>query len=156
MTNSLSITRVAKTTFASVEARTAADPEMRRLFKAFLGRQQDEDESLKSRDLSMAKTLLGREGGVYRQGAAEVIRQGDMLCYRLVNGPMSGLVIQACYQQQGIYLRLLPKTVRQAEVLGRLLPQLTEQLQGRRFAIRLDVMPVSDAGNSGRSFKETL
>lgn len=77
-----------------------------------------------------------------RQGNAEVIRQGDMLSYRLLNGPMMGLVIQASYQSQGIRLQITPKNERQSQILTGLIPKLSQVLVGRRCHIALELMPV--------------
>ncbi|AEG11644.1 hypothetical protein Sbal183_1909 [Shewanella baltica OS183] len=145
MNNPMAIARTSKISFPSVEARQESDPEMRRLFNRYFCGQQEDDNPISTRDRLTAKALLSRDGGVYRLGAAEVIRQGEQLCYRLLNGPMMGLVIQASYQPRGIQLQLFPKTARQSELLARLLPKLNEQLQGRRFAIHLDLMPTNTA-----------
>jgi len=145
MSHQLHIDRVRKVNLPTVEARHESDPDIRRRFEMCLTGDKKTDDKSKAPLISeITKSLLSHEGGVSRLGNAEVIRQGDMLSYRLLNGPMMGLVIQASYQSQGIQLLIYPKNERQSQVMARLIPKLSQELMGRRCHIVLELMPAKD------------
>ncbi|MCL1076952.1 hypothetical protein D5R81_03065 [Parashewanella spongiae] len=100
------------------------------------------DSGISKKVLESAKSVLSQHGGVCKVGSAEVTRNGDMLHYRLLNGPMMGLIIQANYDKKGIRLSLFPKNARQATAIQNVLPNLSQNLKGRRHPISLNLMAV--------------
>ena len=83
--------------------------------------------------------LLACAGGQYKDRSVDIIRQGDMLCYRLLNGPMLGLVIKATHFGPHIDLLLYPQNQRQDRALRRVLPKIEERLNGRKVLVRLKI-----------------
>ncbi|AQS36172.1 hypothetical protein Sps_00983 [Shewanella psychrophila] len=143
MNNQIDMNRVRRMSLPSVEARHESDPDIRRRFESCLvGGSKGKDKKASESISDLTKSLLSHNGGIYRHGSTEVVRQGEMLSYRLLNGPMMGLVIQASYHSLGIRLQIYPKNQRQSRVLACVLPNLSQALEGRRFEIGLELMPV--------------
>ncbi|BAJ02203.1 hypothetical protein [Shewanella violacea] len=118
-------------------------PGARHRFEACLKGDKDEKGSRGTSPIPDMARSMNQGSGVYRQRNVEITRQGAMLNYRLTNGPMAGLLIQASYESQGIRLKIYPSCQRQFQIMTRLLPSLTEALKGRRFEVDVSLMPTS-------------
>lgn len=147
MSNQINVGKTQHTRISHDEHQDKPDPqsglvkEFRGLM-AMVGEKDEGDSKSTSKIPESVKTSLSKHGGVCQVGSAEITRRGDMLHYRLMNGPMMGLVIQANYDKKGIKLKLFPNNDRQARALQSVLPKLTENLTGRRHPISLDLMAV--------------
>ncbi|RLV59774.1 hypothetical protein D5018_10420 [Parashewanella curva] len=148
MSNSINVNRSEQVTSSEHESKDKkADPQSRevRHFKELFNpfhHKQDEFEMDDSKNKNITKTtksILSHDGGVCKLGGAEVSRQGDMLCYRMLNGPMTGLIIQANYDKRGIRLSLHPKNERQAKAINNAMPKIVENLKGRKHHVHINV-----------------
>ena len=108
-----------------------------------MAKQFDDSESeISTKKVSKAtKQALAKEGGTCKVGNAEISRQKDMLCYRLLNGPMAGLIIQANYDRKGLRIKLFPHNSKQERAIQNILSPLEEKLQGRSYPVRLECVP---------------
>lgn len=122
-------------------------PGARHRFEACLKGDKDEKGSRGTSSIPDMARPMNQDSGGYRQRNVEITHQGGMLNYRLINGPMAGLLIQASYESQGIRLKIYPSCQRQSLVMTRLLPTLTEALKGRRFEVDVSLMPTSTNNN---------
>ncbi|MBE8167436.1 MAG: hypothetical protein HAW66_03570 [Shewanella sp.] len=103
----------------------------------------EDNSGIDKKVLESTKAALSQNGGVCKIGSAEITRTGDMLHYRMLNGPMMGLIIQANYEKKGIKLSLFPKNERQLSVLKSVLPNLSQKLKGRRHPVSLNLMAIN-------------
>ncbi|MGL4858764.1 MAG: hypothetical protein ACRC5A_03320 [Enterobacteriaceae bacterium] len=74
--------------------------------------------------------------------------QNQMLCYRLVSGPLSGLILQANLQPNQIMLRLYPSNSAQYSTLKKVVAQLEQSLL-KELPLHLQLMPSNDSGGTG-------
>ncbi|WP_133407969.1 hypothetical protein [Parashewanella tropica] len=147
MSNSINVNRSENVHSSEHETKEKkADPQSREvrhfkeLFNPFRHKQDEFEMENKNKGITKStKSILSHDGGVCKLGGAEVSRQGDMLCYRLLNGPMTGLIIQANYDKRGIRLSLFPKNERHAKAIKNAMPKIVENLQGRKHQVHIHV-----------------
>ncbi|MCL1123686.1 hypothetical protein [Shewanella surugensis] len=144
MSNNLSIGSSHFMRVMSVEERGEPDPELRHRFSRCMSVSNDLDKQTRNGIDKTGLDMLNHDGGVVRRGSAEIMRQGDALCYRLLNGPMMGLVIQASYRQGQAVIKLFPANERQEKALNKVAIKLDEQLQARPIPVTLEVKHVGE------------
>lgn len=124
------------------------------LFEGILLRKKFDDSADKettTKKVSKAtKQVLAKDGGTCKVGSAEISRQKDMLCYRMLNGPMAGLIIQANYDRKGMRIRLFPHNSRQETAIRNIMSPLEAKLQGHSTPIRLECVPPKNTSQSNR------
>ncbi|WP_299007003.1 hypothetical protein [uncultured Shewanella sp.] len=144
MSHSLSVHKAQYMRVMSVEERGESDPELRHRFSLCMSTSKALNKQARASINKADLDMLNQEGGVFRKGSAEIMRQGDMLCYRLLNGPMMGLVIQASYRQNQAVIKLFPANERQEHALNKVANKLSEQLQTRPIPVTLEVKCVGE------------
>lgn len=144
MSHSLSVDKAHYMRVMSVEERGETDPDLRHRFSLCMSTSKELDKQARNSINKADLAMLNQEGGVFRKGSAEIMRQGDMLCYRLLNGPMMGLVIQASYRQNQAVIKLFPANERQENALKKVADKLSEQLQTRPIPVTLEVKCVGE------------
>ncbi|WP_299493688.1 hypothetical protein [uncultured Shewanella sp.] len=144
MSHNLSVDKAHFMRVMSVEERGDPDSELRDRFSRCMSISKDLDKQTRTGIDKAGLAMLSQDGGVYRKGSAEIMRQGDMLCYRLLNGPMMGLIIQASYRQNQAVIKLFPANERQESALNKVAEKLTEQLQTRPTPVTLEVKRVGE------------
>lgn len=144
MSNNLSVGSSPLMRVMSVEERGESDPDLHHRFSRCMSVSKDLDKQVRTGIDKADLAMLDKDGGVFRKGSAEIMRQGDMLCYRLLNGPMMGLVIQANYRQGQAVIKLFPTNEKQERVLNKVAIKLNEQLQARPVPVTLEVKHVGE------------
>ncbi|MFV9997700.1 MAG: hypothetical protein AB8W78_08970 [Arsenophonus endosymbiont of Dermacentor nuttalli] len=123
----------------NVQRRQEADPELKRRFDRYLQAQEPDNRSLASGLPSVLETLA------YTNSSATVnnvylLRQGNSLTYRLLNGPMMGMMIIARWEKYGaVHLQLKPTNSVQRQVVARVENKLKATLAGRGFLLSLEI-----------------
>ena len=118
--------------------------QQKELFEGLMLRKSftDSEPELTTKKVSKAtKQVLAKEGGTCKVGNAEISRHKDMLCYRLLNGPMAGLVVQAHIDRKRLKIKLFPHNSRQETAVNNILGPLQEKLQSRPYSIQLECVP---------------
>ncbi|MBM7071399.1 hypothetical protein JQC92_05005 [Shewanella sp. 202IG2-18] len=110
--------------------------------------EEPKDDNSTKKVSKATKRVLAKDGGTCKMGSAEISRQKDMLCYRLVNGPMAGLIIQANYDKKGLRIRLFPHNSKQEHAIKNVMRPLEDKLQGRAYRIRLECVPPKNTHKS--------
>ncbi len=115
-----------------------------------LGKKFDDsnNESSTKKVTKAMKQVLAKDGGTCKMGSAEISRQKDMLCYRLLNGPMAGLMIQAHYDKKGLRIKLYPNSTKQEVAIKNIMSPLEAKLKGRACPIWLECVPPKNNQNT--------
>ena len=103
----------------------------------------DSEPEVSTKKVSKAmKQVLAKDGGMCKVGNAQITRQKDMLCYRLLNGPMAGLIIQAHFHdKKKLSIKLFPHNSRQETAIKSIMGSLEAKLQSRPYPIKLECVP---------------
>ena len=139
MTNMIERNVITASRVPNIQRRREADPELKQRFERFLLAQQPDNTTSVSDWSSVSETLA------YRYSSATLdnvylLREGNRLTYRLLNGPMMGMVIIARWQKQGaVHLQLKPANSVQYRVLARVKQNLTTSLAQRGFLLSLEI-----------------
>jgi hypothetical protein len=139
MTNMIERNVVTASRVANIQRRQETDPELKRRFERFLQVQQPDNAASAAGWSSVSETLAYRNSSATLNNVY-LLRQGNSLTYRLLNGPMMGMVIIARWQKHGaVHLQLKPANSVQCRVLARVKQKLTATLAQRGFLLSLEI-----------------
>ncbi len=130
------------------------DPQSRQkeLFEGMLMTKKfdDSEPELSTKKVSKAmKRVLAKDGGMCRVGNAEITNRKDMLCYRLLNGPMTGLIIQAHIDdRRRLRIKLFPHNSRQESAVKNIMGSLEQKLRTRPYPIKLECAASGSSSSS--------
>ncbi|NOJ23251.1 hypothetical protein [Vibrio coralliilyticus] len=127
-----------------VAGRHEADPELRLRFTTLFHTQQDVEAQTDTPDTSarVPPSILNELSAVNhvtKWGNAELHRGENSLSFKLLNGPMSGLVIFAQWDAQGVALTLKPKNQKQQDALNRIMPKIKSRLNESALKMTIEV-----------------
>ncbi|MCF4176131.1 hypothetical protein [Vibrio sp. McD22-P3] len=127
-----------------VAGRHEADPELRQRFTTLLRTLQDVEAQTDKLDTSsrLPHSILNELSAVNhvtKWGNAELHRGENSLSFKLLNGPMSGLVIFAQWDAQGVLLTLKPKNQKQQGALNRVMPKIKSGLNESALKMTIEV-----------------
>lgn len=139
MTNMIERNVVTASRVTNIQRRQEADPELKRRFERFLLLQQP-DNAASASGWSSVSEILAYSNSSATLKNVYLLRHGNRLTYRLLNGPMMGMVIIARWQKQGaVHLQLKPANSVQCRVLARVKQKLTATLAQRSFLLSLEI-----------------
>ncbi|MFS1537762.1 MAG: hypothetical protein ACL7BU_02670 [Candidatus Phlomobacter fragariae] len=139
MTNMIQRNAVTASMVTNIQCRQEADPELKRRFERFLMVQQSDNVSSVSDWSSVLETLAYSNSSAILNNVY-LIRHGNSLTYRLLNGPLMGMTIIARWEKQGaVHLQLKPANSIQHRTLTRVAKKLTTTLAERGFLLSLEI-----------------
>ncbi|NRB66654.1 MAG: hypothetical protein HRU48_04665 [Vibrio sp.] len=128
----------------SVAGRHEADPELKQRFMTLFHKRQNVDlptdkPQVCGRIPSSILNELSSVNHVATWGNAEIYRGQNSLTFKLLNGPMSGLVITAQWMAQDVLINLKPKNQKQRDALTRIMPKITHRLSESTLQMTIEV-----------------
>lgn len=139
MTNTIQRNIATTSLVPNIHRRQEADPELKRRFDRFLMTDQSDNASSTSGWSSVLDTLAYSNSSATLNNVY-LLRHGNSLTYRLLNGPMMGMVIMAHWQKPGtVHLQLKPANSVQHLTLTRVAKKLTTTLAKRGFLLSLEI-----------------
>uniref|UniRef100_A0A3B0M495 Uncharacterized protein n=1 Tax=Arsenophonus endosymbiont of Trialeurodes vaporariorum TaxID=235567 RepID=A0A3B0M495_9GAMM len=140
MTNTIQRNIVTTSLVPNIHRRQEADPELKRRFDRFLIADQYDNASSTSGWSSVLNTLAYSNSSATLNNVY-LLRHGNSLTYRLLNGPMMmGMVIIAHWQKpETVHLQLKPANSIQHLTLTRVAKKLTTTLAKRGFLLSLEI-----------------
>ncbi|MGB0893421.1 MAG: hypothetical protein ACPGUD_03370 [Parashewanella sp.] len=146
MSNSINVQKTNKTEHTETKQDKHVDPQsheaqkFRGVFMRFEDKGEEKNSSKKIPETT--KAILSKQGGICKLGHSEVSRSGDMLCFRMVNGPLMGMIMEARLDKKGITLKIYPKHEKQARVMQNIKPKLADNFAHMKKNVELNIMPV--------------
>ncbi|MFW7522885.1 hypothetical protein ACODM8_01920 [Vibrio ostreicida] len=133
MDNRIEQTSIRSWKIEGVTGRQDADPELKHKFFALFGMPQttDNDYDTPNKPSKVPEHVVNAMSESHRAvkwDNAEVIKSKDALSFKLLNGPMTGLEINAQWISGGVQIDLKPKNRRQHEALLRIMPKIDKAL----------------------------